>query len=342
MALTGNAINGFPLNLVDYAYNAKDVMHQWAGRKSGVFLLDDNLKVEKASGLNVKVKAGYAWLAYGTEYGLSCWMENESQLTLNLGNSINPRIDRICLSWESALTKERPVLRVKEGLPSATPVGIPLSTTEDVLEICLAEIYVNAGATSIDDITITDTRADENLCGVIDDQALSQYLIDLVSEYQTNVNNAITALQNKDANLQEQVSNKANKVHIHSMDDVTGLNDALNGKANSSHTHNISDIGNLQNELNLRVPFNIKVIDKGTLTTYDSKYYLPLPNVLEFYFVKVYKPNVGVCKVYYPQAGRILNVMPPVINSGSPVNGQEAAEISYEEVTNRIFYWRIS
>jgi hypothetical protein len=48
------------------------------------------------------------------------------------------------------------------------------------------------------------------------------------------------------------VNAKADVVHVHVIDDVTGLTTALSGKAASVHTHVIADVVNLQTELNNR------------------------------------------------------------------------------------------
>ena len=45
-----------------------------------------------------------------------------------------------------------------------------------------------------------------------------------------------------DSELTEALAGKANSVHTHSTDQVTGLDTALAGKANSSHTHAASQI----------------------------------------------------------------------------------------------------
>jgi len=48
----------------------------------------------------------------------------------------------------------------------------------------------------------------------------------------------------------DDLADKADAVHTHTIANVTGLQTALDGKASSTHTHTIADITNLQTELN--------------------------------------------------------------------------------------------
>lgn len=57
------------------------------------------------------------------------------------------------------------VLAVKQGTAAASPVAPALTRSGNVYEICLADVRVNAGAVSISNSNITDTRADGNVCG---------------------------------------------------------------------------------------------------------------------------------------------------------------------------------
>lgn len=162
-------MKAFPLNNSDYSYNAKDVMHFFAGRKSGVFKFDDNLKVVKGSNMDVIVKSGYCWLGYGTEYGLAIWLDSNTNITLDAGDTLYPRKDRVVVSWDSANQSALPTVSIKKGTPASNPVGMDLTNDESHMEICLAEVLVPIGASDVDSMTITDTRQNEVLCGRVVD-----------------------------------------------------------------------------------------------------------------------------------------------------------------------------
>ncbi|MBR1454343.1 MAG: hypothetical protein IJ593_06835, partial [Lachnospiraceae bacterium] len=54
-----------------------------------------------------------------------------------------------------------------DGMPAAKPVKPALTKNDAVREICLAYIYVPAGATNITTTDITDTIEDDELCGFV-------------------------------------------------------------------------------------------------------------------------------------------------------------------------------
>lgn len=53
--------------------------------------------------------------------------------------------------------------------------------------------------------------------------------------------------------VNEELAKKAEKVHVHEMDDVTGLNDALAGKATKEHTHEIAEVNGLTEALEAKL-----------------------------------------------------------------------------------------
>ena len=64
--------------------------------------------------------------------------------------------------------------------------------------------------------------------------------------------------------VDDELAGKAEKVHVHTISSVTGLQSALNGKANSVHTHLIQDVTNLQAELDSKA---------DTTHNHDGRYY---------------------------------------------------------------------
>ena len=78
------------------------------------------------------------------------------------------RIDRLVLRYDAAARKTS--LTVLTGTPdSASPTAPEITRTALVYDLCLADIRRPAGSTVVTAADITDTRADEAMCGVMRD-----------------------------------------------------------------------------------------------------------------------------------------------------------------------------
>ena len=92
---------------------------------------------------------------------------NDGDLTLNVeaADPSHPRIDRVVVRLEA--TPGRTVHAVvKKGTPAPSPVPPGLTRTAETWELSLAQVRVEAGATSIVAGKITDERGNASLCGV--------------------------------------------------------------------------------------------------------------------------------------------------------------------------------
>lgn len=95
-------------------------------------------------------------------------MEQPTTLTLTAADPVRTRIDRVVLRYDAAARQTR--LQVLEGTPdSASPTAPAITRTALVYDLCLAEITRPAGSTAITAANLTDTRADEDICGVMRD-----------------------------------------------------------------------------------------------------------------------------------------------------------------------------
>ena len=92
---------------------------------------------------------------------------NDGDLTLNVeaADPSHPRIDRVVVRLEA--TPGRTIHAVvKKGTPAPSPVPPGLTRTAETWELSLAQVRVEAGATSIVAGKITDERGNTSLCGV--------------------------------------------------------------------------------------------------------------------------------------------------------------------------------
>ena len=149
-------------------YDADDAAGYLATRLSGVYSAEEDFAVTAVEGLSVKVSAGQAWVRPARFKGRSIIMEQPTTVVLTAADAVRSRIDRVVLRYDAAAKKTR--LVVLDGTPdSAAPAAPEISRTELVYDLCLAEIKRPAGSTAVTAADITDTRADETVCGVMRD-----------------------------------------------------------------------------------------------------------------------------------------------------------------------------
>ena len=149
-------------------YDADDASGFLATRCSGVYCAEEDFAVSPNGDLTVTVSAGQAWVRPARFRGRSIIMEQPTTVVLTEADPVRSRIDRIVLRYDAAARKTS--LLVLEGVPdSASPAPPDISRTALVYDLSLATITRKAGSESITAADITDTRADETVCGVMRD-----------------------------------------------------------------------------------------------------------------------------------------------------------------------------
>lgn len=128
---------------------------------NGVFPVpSSSLQIVSGTNMVVRAKAGKAWLN-------GYFYQNTSDLSITLptADGVLKRIDRIVVRWN--LTERKISVAVKSSAPSASPSAPTLQRDADAYEICLADVLVSAGVTSVSQANITDCRLDTSLCGFV-------------------------------------------------------------------------------------------------------------------------------------------------------------------------------
>lgn len=149
-------------------YDADDASGYLATRQSGVYSAEEDFVVSISGELSLTVSAGQAWVRPSRFKGRSIIMEQPTTLALTAADPVRTRIDRVVLRYDAAARKTS--LQVLEGTPdSASPTAPAITRTALVYDLCLAEITRPAGSTAITAANLTDTRADEDICGVMRD-----------------------------------------------------------------------------------------------------------------------------------------------------------------------------
>lgn len=149
-------------------YDADDASGYLATRLSGVYSADEDFAVTANGDLTVTVSAGQAWVHPARFRGRSIIMEQPETVTLTAADAVRSRIDRVVLRYDAAAKKTS--LQVLDGTPdSAAPAAPEITRTALVYDLSLATITRKAGSSVITAADITDTRADEDVCGVMRD-----------------------------------------------------------------------------------------------------------------------------------------------------------------------------
>lgn len=149
-------------------YDADDASGYLATRQSGVYSAEEDFAVSISGELSLAVSAGQAWVRPSRFKGRSIIMEQPTTLALTAADPVRTRIDRVVLRYDAAARQTR--LQVLEGTPdSASPTAPAITRTALVYDLCLAEITRPASSTAITAANLTDTRADEAVCGVMRD-----------------------------------------------------------------------------------------------------------------------------------------------------------------------------
>lgn len=167
-------IKNFPNNSDEYI-GAEYVMKWLHGRTSGVFGAENNLAVTLDSGMTVKVSDGVGWLSNSEGDGSVFWNDtknttgSELKLTATIANAVNPRIDRVVVTWDTVDYAAKPRIELLQGTPAASPAAPTLTNNTLKRQISLAQIYVAAAASKLTSANITDERLDKSVCGIVTD-----------------------------------------------------------------------------------------------------------------------------------------------------------------------------
>lgn len=128
---------------------------------NGVFPKPETgLQVVASNGMTVLAKAGYAFIN-----GYAFRNPEDFSITLDTADGSLPRIDRVIVRWD--ITQRMIYIAVLKGTPSANPVARSLTRTSEIYDLCVADVLVGRGVTSITQANITDQRYNSSLCGIV-------------------------------------------------------------------------------------------------------------------------------------------------------------------------------
>ena len=159
------AIVTYPLNGI--TYNAEDAETYLSTRISGIYAADDCFDLSITADRTVTIGPGLAWVRNTRFAGKSICNREVLALAIPMADSSKPRTDRIVLRYDKAENKSE--LVVKTGTPGSAAAAPDVVQTELVYELGLYTVLVAAGSTVVKVADVTDTRLNEQLCGLMRD-----------------------------------------------------------------------------------------------------------------------------------------------------------------------------
>ena len=155
----------YPLNGV--VYSAEDVATYLCTRTSGVYSKETNFAVRTTGTRQITVAPGLAWINYDDFKGVSVCSREENVLTVPEADNTLNRVDRVVLQFDTS--ENITAIKLKTGTPAVAAQPPDILQNHNQYELGLCTISVPAGSTAVTAADITDTRADETVCGFMRD-----------------------------------------------------------------------------------------------------------------------------------------------------------------------------
>lgn len=169
----------YPLDGV--TYSAEDVATHLCTRTSGVYAKNRNFAASITGTRQVTIAPGLAWMNYDDFKGVSVCSREDTVLTVpDADNTLN-RVDRVVLQFDTA--SNLTAIRLKTGTPAVAAQPPDILQNHNQYELGLCTISVPAGSAAISAADVTDTRADEDICGVMRDGVTSIPTAQLIAQW---------------------------------------------------------------------------------------------------------------------------------------------------------------
>lgn len=138
------------------AYFASFISNGVFGNSMGELVVLENQQAD----MSVDVSSGQGWIN-------GWWYRNTEELNLPiaLADDVLNRKDIVVLRWGN--TERDMWLQVIQGEPSGEPIAPSIVRNADYYDLKLCEIDIPAGTSRITQSQITDTRLDNNVCGLV-------------------------------------------------------------------------------------------------------------------------------------------------------------------------------
>ena len=229
----------------DRLYKAEDFAKYFSSFISNGIFPDPSTNLQVfASGNNdmsIIVKAGSAWIN-----GYFYYLDADTTFTIETADGTLNRIDRIAVHLDT--TGRTINVKVLKGVIASFPTAPTIERNADGYDLALADIAINAGATSITQANIADQRQNQDLCGIVD-SLITADTKTLFNQFTDGFNSWFAGIKNtlgEDAagNLLNKInelagSGRTTETVKGNADNITSLNNAvtahLSENASSAH-----------------------------------------------------------------------------------------------------------
>ena len=176
-------------------YSAEDVAAYLCTRTSGVYAKETNFAVSITGSRELTVAPGLAWMNYDDFKGISVCSRESAVLEVPAADNTLGRIDRVVLQFDTDANLT--ALKLKPGTPAVAAQPPDILQNHNQYELGLCTISVPAGSAAITAANLTDTRADEDVCGVMRDGVTGIPTAQIIAQWR-----AAQAAQEADARQQ--------------------------------------------------------------------------------------------------------------------------------------------
>mgnify|MGYP000911693944 CR=1 FL=1 len=220
----------------DRLYKAEDFAKYFSSFISNGIFPDPSTNLQVfASGNNdmsIIVKAGSAWIN-----GYFYYLDTDTTFTIETADGTLNRIDRIAVHLDT--TGRTINVKVLKGVIASFPTAPTIERNADGYDLALADIAINAGATSITQANIADQRQNQDLCGIVD-SLITADTKTLFNQFTDGFNSWFAGIKNTLG--EDAAGNLLNKINElagtgRTTETVKGVSDALNAHKSDIAAH---------------------------------------------------------------------------------------------------------
>lgn len=157
-------------------YSAADAELYNSTRTSGVYAMKENLDFSITGAREITISPGMAWIKNDEFAGKAVAVKDPVVVQFDEPNSVLDRIDRIVLRF--SLAENGSSVVISKGAEASTPVAPARSTSPDLYELVLYDVFIPHGLVELTSANVTDQRGNKELCGLMDNgvSGLDEYL----------------------------------------------------------------------------------------------------------------------------------------------------------------------
>ena len=168
----------------DRIYNAAD-FREWLHNMFSEGVSVNDFFVSPAGGMSLIVPEGYVHIR-----GASKTFTTDTTVTLETSDQSLNRIDAVVLELD--ISKKTIDVKTVKGAASDNPVEPEPIRNDNVWQMVLAYVNVNAGASEVTEADIIDVRMDRNKCGYLIRSACDNDMSEVISVYEEEIANIIS------------------------------------------------------------------------------------------------------------------------------------------------------